>query len=263
MLKPLLKICLTILSGIKDRKNLVPFIFIIVFSYSRLFADEMINVAFNRDFYIEDQKQLIKGLNMYRDSFNVFGFCVPSIVNLDVQLQKLVKLRLTVVRRGVALVQMPVTSIYSNVPWDIRNNQRIESSSTKKGVKNPRYVQLTTVRGMMRFGDLRAEAKEKYLKIKHEKRNKIFAQGVELELEKDPSTIFYKNLFVRLKTKRITKEAFSDICMIGGKKESAARKYINTMLKDEGNKDRIKDLLHTDTIRTIGQKDKSGFIFKA
>ena len=47
-----------------------------------IFADEMINVGFKRDFYESDQKVLIKGLNMYRDSFNIFitGLAVSTFI---------------------------------------------------------------------------------------------------------------------------------------------------------------------------------------
>jgi len=90
-----------------------------------IFSDEMINVAYKRDFYQEDQKELLKAFDMYRDSRNVFIGCIPQFVDLDVKIQQVCKLRLTVVRRGLALVQMKMPTIYSMDPWDIKNNQRI------------------------------------------------------------------------------------------------------------------------------------------
>jgi len=111
----------------------------------------MINVTYNRDFYVEDQKLLLKGLNMYRDSCNVFVGCIPRFIDLDVQLQRMCKIRITVVRRGIALIQTRRKAIYSTDPWDIRMNQKIEDKWSMKGTKNPRYSQLTTVRGIIKI----------------------------------------------------------------------------------------------------------------
>jgi hypothetical protein len=226
-----------------------------------IFADEMINVAFNRDFYEEDQKLLIKGLNMYRDSFNIFIFCVPFFTSLDTQLQRLVKLRLTIIRRGIALVQTPVSSIYSNDPWDIKNNQRIESSWNKKGIKKPRYGQLTTVRGFLKFGDLSKKSKELYEKIKHEKSNRIFEKEAQIVKETSPNAIFYKNLVERLKTKTITKEMLREICIISGKKYRNVTIRINEILREKNEKERLKDLLKANN-NTTGKLGKGLFNLK-
>ncbi|MEX0597013.1 MAG: hypothetical protein WD512_10990, partial [Candidatus Paceibacterota bacterium] len=59
-----------------------------------IWADEMINAGHNRDFYDQEQKKLIKSINMYRDNFNVFIWCIPNFLNLDTQLRNLVKIRL-------------------------------------------------------------------------------------------------------------------------------------------------------------------------
>jgi len=50
-------------------------------------ADEMIGVTFNRDFYNEDQKDLIKMINMNRDHNNFFIACVPQFKSLDTQIK--------------------------------------------------------------------------------------------------------------------------------------------------------------------------------
>ena len=68
--------------------------------------DEAINVVFNRDFYNDNQKKIIKGLNMNRDHYNLIILCVPSFANMDTQIKQLCKMRITVVKRGYAITSM-------------------------------------------------------------------------------------------------------------------------------------------------------------
>ena len=46
--------------------------------------------------YENEQKTLLKALNMYRDSCNVFIGCIPKFVELDKQIQRLCKIRITI-----------------------------------------------------------------------------------------------------------------------------------------------------------------------
>ena len=153
-------------------------------------ADEMINVTFNRDFYNEEQKDIIKMLNMNRDHCNFFISCVPQFQNIDNQIKGLCKLRLTVVRRGLAVIQMQNHSIYSSDRWDTAINSKIEKTWLEKGVKHPHYAKLTTFRGMVKFPALSPKAEEKYQQIKDDKRNLVAKEdmGIEEEnaKEKDP-----------------------------------------------------------------------------
>jgi len=136
-------------------------------------ADEMINVSFNRDFYNEEQKDLIKMMNMNRDHCNLFQACVPQFQTLDSQMKNLCKLRLTVVRRGVAVVQTPNRTIYARDKWDQQTNEKIERDWLKKGIQNPHYSKLTTFRGLVRFPALTEKQEVLYQSIKNEKRNKV------------------------------------------------------------------------------------------
>ena len=136
-------------------------------------ADEMINVTFNRDFYNEDQKDLIKIINMNRDHCNLFIACVPQFANLDSQIRNLCKMRITVVRRGVAIIQTPNHTIYSPDIWDSRINEKIEREWVSKKVKNPKYSKLTTFRGIIKFSKLSDGDEKRYQKIKDIKRNVI------------------------------------------------------------------------------------------
>jgi len=161
-------------------------------------ADEMINVSFNRDFYNEDQKDLIKMINMNRDHNNLFIACVPQFKNLDNQIKQLSSIKITVVRRGLSIIHMPNKTVYSADIWDENVNQKIEREWLKGGgVTNPRYSRLTTFRGFLKFPKLTTRQEELYQKIKDDKRN-IIAQGKGLDEEeekkKDPFYIMYNSL---------------------------------------------------------------------
>jgi len=161
-------------------------------------ADEMINVTFNRDFYNEDQKDIIKMMNMNRDHCNFFCACVPQFQTLDNQIKNLCKIRITVVRRGVAIIQTPNKSIYSVDRWDQRINEKIERGWIAKGIKNPHYTKLTTFRGILRFPKLREASEIKYQLVKDTKRNAVAKEemgiGAEEEKEIDPVEICVKLL---------------------------------------------------------------------
>ena len=125
-------------------------------------ADEMINVTFNRDFYDPDQKNVIKMINMNRDHCNLFIACVPQFQTLDTQIKNLCKLRITVVRRGLAIIQTPNRTIYVKDKWDQATNEKLEREWLQKGISKPAYSKLTTFRGILRFPKLHPTAEAKY-----------------------------------------------------------------------------------------------------
>jgi len=159
-------------------------------------ADEMINVAFNRDFFGEDQKNLVKMINMNRDHGNLLVACVPQFQNLDNQIKNLCKIRITVARRGLAVIQTPNRTIYNRDRWDSANNEKIERDWLKKGSGLPQYSRLNTFRGMIRFPALTNKQQYIYDKIKGEERNVIKGSlGVtEEQKENDPFEKVYAKL---------------------------------------------------------------------
>ena len=172
-------------------------------------ADEMINVTFNRDFYDEDQKDIIKMINMNRDHCNLFVACVPQFQTLDAQVKNLCKIRITVVRRGLAIIQTPNRTIYIKDKWDQATNEKIERDWLKKGIRNPHYTKLTTFRGMMRFPKLREASEEMYQKVKDRKRNLVAKEemGIDVnEIEKDP----IKDTIQKLKEGKVRNGVFLD-----------------------------------------------------
>jgi len=155
-------------------------------------GDEMINVTFNRDFYNEDQKDIIKMMNMNRDHCNFFNACVPQFQTLDYQIKGLCKIRLTVVRRGVCIIQTPNRTIYAQDRWDTATNQKIEKEWIAKGIKNPHYTKLTTFRGVMKFPKLREKSEAQYQQVKDDKRNLVAKEEMGIdpdEVNLDPYAI--------------------------------------------------------------------------
>jgi len=151
----------------------------------KIFADEMIVAGHNRDWFSSDQKLLIKMLNMYRDKFNVLIGCIPNFYNLDVQIRSLIKIRITIITRGKALIQFSRNSMYSNDPWETKRNMRIEESWGKKIQRNkkykPKYNLLSTFEGFMTFGPLSPKQEVLYKGIKEEKRAVLMAAEEEGE----------------------------------------------------------------------------------
>jgi tRNA uridine 5-carbamoylmethylation protein Kti12 len=160
-------------------------------------GDEMINVAFNRDFYDTEQKDIVKMINMNRDHRNLFIACVPQFQTLDSQIKNLCKIRITVVRRGVAVIQTPNQTIYIKDKWDQATNEKIEREWMKKGITKPYYTRLTTFRGLMKFPKLREASELKYQEVKDRKRNLVAKEemGIDEEEQKtDPYEIMIKML---------------------------------------------------------------------
>lgn len=163
-------------------------------------ADEMINVTHNRDFYFQDQKNLIKMLNMYRDKCNLFFACVPNFYALDKQFRDLVKMRINVLRRGLAVIHIPQQKSFSADRWDTSFNEKIESSWRNKFKSH--YNRLTTFKGYLKFSDLPSRIKLKYETLKDEKRNDIYEEEINVEEEKNPKEIILE-IYQDLKSGRL------------------------------------------------------------
>jgi len=195
-------------------------------------ADEMINVTYNRDFYDREQKKLLKMLNVYRDSKNILISCVPNFFDLDKQYRTLAKMRIQVVRRGLAIIHTKNQSSYSTDPWDQKVNQKIEASWIKRSVFKPRYNRLTTFRGIIRYGKLSEEAEELYRSIKKEKRGHIFETEMNGNNGKNEST----TQFIARKLMEgevIDNEKIKVLCDIRGEKFSSVYTGVCKLLKDK------------------------------
>lgn len=158
-------------------------------------ADEMINVSFNREFWNDDQKNLIKIINMNRDHRNLFIACVPQFQTLDNQIKNLCRIRISVLKRGIAIIQTPNKTIYSKDKWDSANNEKIEREWLMAGSKRPKYAKLTTFRGVLKFKPLSETEDKIYQAIKRSERNIIKKDlGVKDEQDEEIEDIVVERL---------------------------------------------------------------------
>lgn len=222
---------------------------------SPIMIDEGINVIYNRDFWSETQKKLLKGFNMYRDSMNATIICLPTFADLDVQLRELISMRLTVLRRGVALIQLPKTSLYTHDKWDVKYNQKIESKWSDSKTKNPKYGQLTTAVGILKFGDLMPKQRAEYEAIKEERRGKVF--GEYNTTYEDSNQTFYKGLIAQMKQGRVTPTIFDVVCKANNRDSYVVRKILNTTLAKANDSKRCKDYIMSEKKRE--RMDALGF----
>ena len=195
-----------------------------------IFADEMINVAYNRDFYESDQKVLLKALNMYRDSCNVFAGAIPKFQDLDTQIRRLCKMRITITRRGVGFIHTQIRGIYRDDPWDTKENQKKEGAKVFRGKATP-YAKLSTVRGMVRFGDLSAQQREKYESIKQDKRGQVYKEYT--DDNPDPEQKFYDTLLGEIYKGRMDNEKLLTVCTMFGRKMETVKTTLRSRIRED------------------------------
>ena len=203
-------------------------------------ADEMINVTFNRDFYNTEQKDIIKMINMNRDHCNLFIACVPQFQTLDSQIKNLCKIRITVVRRGLCIIQTPNRTIYVKDKWDQATNEKIERGWLLKGIRNPHYTKLTTFRGVMKFPALREKSELKYQDVKDRKRNLVAKEEMGITDEKDKESDPVQIAIKMLKEGKVRNGTFLDgIAQGHGMKCSTFKDRIRRNLKDSGEEHKL------------------------
>ena len=160
--------------------------------------DELVNVAFNRDFYSEKQKDIIKMLNMFRDHENLTICCVPSFQVIDNQIKNLTKMKITVKKRGVAIIHTPNSTVYCKDKWDQLTNEKIERAWITKKITNPNYSKLTTFRGLIRFYPLTKQQEKMYQDIKNDKRAVVLRDDMGMGSKEDDKKSDPFNNFMEL-----------------------------------------------------------------
>lgn len=186
--------------------------------YFRLLCDEMIAVGYKREFWNRDQIILIKMFNMYRDKCGIIIMCVPDFFSLDKDFLNLISLRISVRRRGFAVLHMPSTNEYDPDKWDIKKNIKIESKFKKD---KPDYKKISTWIGYLQFGDLKVKQKEMYLKLKEKKRSQLKeireAKGEdEMEREDTKEKERIDIIMKRILNKQVTREELFNLAQIFG-----------------------------------------------
>jgi len=217
--------------------------------YDVIFADEMTNVSYKRDFYLEDQKNLLKMLDMYGDNYNLFIGVIPHFLNLDKHLLGLVNIRLTVLRRGVAIVHIPKKTMYDTDMWDIYNNKKEEMKwKTKQN-----YKKLSTFRGILTFTDLTPKQRERYEEVKAEKRNLLgYGENEKMKLKDD-----FENLVDEIISGNITDEFLKDYCFLKKVDISALKSRIRKSLFKKGVKKNLKELLKDNNPLLLNKKEEN------
>lgn len=210
--------------------------------------DEAINSGYKRDFQNKGQQDLIKIITNYRDSFNIYASALPFFYSLDKDLRELIFIHLHVVKRGLAVVLMPVrNSIHGTDPWDSKVNSRVEEKENKRLSKNPkarfRYSKLTTFAGFLYFGDMTAKQRRQYEEIKKTKRAKVFKSFAEKEIKE---MTFEEKVFNRLKDGKLTKEELQAACLIQGKRYRIVSVRLGEMLRDNGFKKTLGQMFYNE-----------------
>lgn len=219
---------------------------------STIISDEMINIAFTRDWFQKKQKDIIKLINMNRDHNNLIILCVPNFADLDKKVINACRLRLTVIRRGYAIIQSKNETIYSQDKWDINVNEKIERDFLIKK-KKINYFKLTTFRGMVHFHDLPPVVKEKYLKVKDKKRSDIYG-------DINAKESFEKNLPIERLMNSLLNKEFANKTDYNRFAEFLEVPLLNSLekirqrMRAKGIKTQISDLF-TDNIKKTEQKE--------
>jgi hypothetical protein len=203
--------------------------------------DEAINSGYKRDFQNKGQQELIKIVTAYRDNFNIYASALPFFYSLDKDLRALIFLHIHIIERGMAVLFVPIEdSVHTSDPWDTKNNARMEENWQKKKLKNGDfrfpYHKMSTFAGYYYFGDCTKKQRDKYLRIKSEKRKDAFmteAETVEAQ-QKHKEVGFNEKLMAMIENGEITEDEFIKFCLFQDKKVTSVIASINKMFKDRG-----------------------------
>jgi len=226
--------------------------------------DELINVTFNRDFYSEKQKDIIKMINMFRDHGNLTLACVPQFQTIDNQIKNLTKMKITVKRRGLAIIHTQNKTIYCKDRWDSATNEKIEREWIMKKISNPNYSKLTTFRGLLRFPALTKKQEEMYQQIKNEKRNVVLKDEMHIDGRKEEKTI-HEIVIERLKDGKIKNSDILDgIALANKMSPDSFKNQIRKRLQKEGVSNRLPDYYWDKKAKKEVQEkgEEAGSIFK-
>jgi len=125
----------------------------------------------------------------------------------------------------VALIQIPIRGTFLPDPWDTANNIKREIKSSKG------YSKFTTVKGILKFKDLKPKARLKYEKLKQLNRGRVFNKDIGLN-DLDPQHQMEKKIYDRVIKGDITETYLNDSAELLNKKKSNLYVKLNKMLKD-------------------------------
>lgn len=232
--------------------------------FGQCWDDEAINSGYKRDFQNKGQQEQIKILTNYRDNFNIFASAIPNFFSLDKDLRDLYFIHLHIIRRGTAIIHMPVQGkLYSQDKWDAKYNAKVEDSWSKKIQHNPDFHppfnRLTTYRGILYFNDLTPKQKALIQEVKRVKR----AETYESEEEKNSEIPLLEKLYKLAIEKKLTKEFLLLTCQMENKKYSSITSSLNRILVDNGHKETLRAFLQqsdTNNIHNTGNVEINSLV---
>lgn len=200
-----------------------------------LIADELIGIAYKREFYNSLQKDIIKTTNLFRSNRNVLIGCIPSFSDLDIGLMDRCTFHIWVPERGRAIIRAKKKSIISADPWYVKAITRMEAKD--KTFNNlTRRIPGTIAR--IYFKPLMKKTEKKYEVIKEERRNRILQKELALSPLEDQVSTFYNNLYEKLTTWKMTRDKLKEYCDVVGKDPKVVRSELNRLLKMRENPNR-------------------------
>ena len=108
--------------------------------FSFCWDDEAINSGYKRNFHEKAQQELIKTITAYRDNYNIYASAIPFFYSLDKDLRELLFLHIHIIKRGLAVIFMPLhDSIHQTDPWDTKNNSKKEEKWQLKKAEDPNF----------------------------------------------------------------------------------------------------------------------------
>ena len=224
------------------------------FQKSYCWNDEFISAGNKRRFYDTEQIELIEILTKYRDNLNIVGGAIPMFFSLDKELIKLFGMHINIIDRGIGVVHLPREArMYSEDPWDVKINSKLEEKWSEKIQKNPNfkipYHKYTTFAGYVYFGKLTDKQEEYYIELKREKRHES-----DTTIKEEPKQNFYDRILTMIKEKKLDEQGLLQLCLYEDKKMSSVKVRLNQMLKDSGEKRTLVDFFKeskTDTNNKI------------
>jgi len=213
-----------------------------------IFDDEAIRSSYKRNFQNSEQKVFVQMLNMYRDNFNLYGMAIPMFYSLDKDLRGLIKIHVQIVKRGLGVIHIAKDSnLYSDDPWDVKYNAKIEERWAKKLLSNkgfnPPHHKLSTFFGYVEFGDLRKRQRNIYEEVKSVKRKIVYE--AEMKENNKEEVNFYDVIIEKLLNGQMSKDMLTVLAQVNNKKYTAVSVMLNKKLAEMNKTERLSDLLVT------------------
>ena len=188
---------------------------------------------------------MIKVLTKYRCNFNIFAGALPVFFTLDKELLKLFAVNFDVIRRGEAVIHMRKEGRrYSDDPWDVKYNAKLEDSWSKKLQANPNfkipYHKYSTFVGYVFYKDMTPKQRERYEHIRDNKKALIEQAK---EIDNNDNKTFYDKLYELTVNKQIDAKTLDIVCNVTNKNIVAVKTRLNQMLRNSGAKERMKHLI--------------------